>query len=137
MPFHELSRDRLLKVVVTKVYDGDTVYGVIEDGDHVGKYRIRMTGYDSPEMKPPKNLANRDAVIVKAKEAKKVMERLVLSTEKTDKRILRLQFDGWDKYGRVLGTIYLSEMNESVNHYMITNGYGYEYDGGTKKPPSM
>lgn len=135
MPFHALTRTERLPTIVTDVYDGDTVYGVIHDPvlGLTDKYRIRMNGYDSPEMKPSRSLPDRDAEIARAKEAKREMERLVLSTEETGKRIVELQFDGWDKYGRVLATIFVPELEESVNSYMITHGYGYEYHGGTKQ----
>ena len=40
----------------------------------------------------------------------------------------------FDKYGRLLGTLFLNEKDtKSVNQIMIDNGHGYKYDGGTKK----
>lgn len=134
MPFFELPKETLLDVVVTYVYDGDTVHGVIHDSvrNTVEKYKIRMMGYDSPEIKPRKNIANRENVIQKANEAKKVLEGLVWASESGQVRVLRLQYHGWDKYGRVLATIY-NEDGENLNDYMIANGYGYVYDGGTKQ----
>ena len=39
-----------------------------------------------------------------------------------------------DKYGRVLGTIYLKEGDEkSINQLLIDKGYAYAYFGKTKK----
>ena len=40
----------------------------------------------------------------------------------------------FDKYGRLLGTLFINKEDEkSINQLMIDEGYGYEYDGGTKK----
>ena len=37
------------------------------------------------------------------------------------------------KYGRLLGWLYVGEDDVSLNEQMITEGYAWEYDGGTKK----
>ncbi len=40
---------------------------------------------------------------------------------------------GVGKYGRLLGWIYVGDSDISLNEQMITEGYAWEYDGGTKK----
>ena len=40
---------------------------------------------------------------------------------------------GVGKYGRLLGWIYVGDDIVSLNEQMITEGYAWEYDGGTKK----
>ena len=40
---------------------------------------------------------------------------------------------GVGKYGRLLGWIYIGDSDISLNEQMITEGYAWEYDGGTKK----
>ena len=40
---------------------------------------------------------------------------------------------GVGKYGRLLGWIYVGDDTVSLNEQMITEGYAWEYDGGTKK----
>ena len=37
------------------------------------------------------------------------------------------------KYGRLLGWLYIGDAEVSLNEQMITEGYAWEYDGGTKK----
>jgi micrococcal nuclease len=37
------------------------------------------------------------------------------------------------KYGRLLGWLYIGDAEESLNEQMITEGYAWEYDGGTKQ----
>ena len=40
---------------------------------------------------------------------------------------------GVGKYGRLLGWLYVGDNTVSLNEQMITEGYAWEYDGGTKK----
>ena len=39
---------------------------------------------------------------------------------------------GMGKYGRLLGWLYIGDSEVSLNEQMITEGYAWEYDGGTK-----
>ena len=40
---------------------------------------------------------------------------------------------GTGKYGRLLGWLYVGEDDISLNEKMITEGYAWAYDGGTKQ----
>ena len=40
---------------------------------------------------------------------------------------------GVGKYGRLLGWLYVGDSDLSLNEQMITEGYAWAYDGGTKK----
>ena len=40
---------------------------------------------------------------------------------------------GVGKYGRLLGWLYVGDDDLSLNELMITEGYAWAYDGGTKK----
>ena len=40
---------------------------------------------------------------------------------------------GVGKYGRLLGWLYVGDDELSLNEQMISEGYAWEYDGGTKK----
>ena len=112
---------------VVKCYDGDTVHCIFKHDNEYQKFIIRMKGYDSCEMKPKKGVPDRDKIIESAKSAKKKLEDLVLG------KCVYLYCDKFDKYGRILGTIKLSESDIiSVNDIMIRDGYGVPYNGGTK-----
>ena len=51
-----------------------------------------------------------------------------------DDQLVYLKCGHFDKYGRLLGEIYVNKDDtESVNKLMVKNEYGYEYHGGTKK----
>ena len=129
--FNFANQTRYCKVI--KIYDGDTITVAMEIHKKIYKYSLRMLGYDSPEMKPPKNQPNRDDEIKAAKEAKQVL------MDKIGNKIVRIELEDFDKYGRLLGTVYLQSgylccgITENINKYMIDNNYGYPYEGGTKK----
>jgi len=40
---------------------------------------------------------------------------------------------GVGKYGRLLGWCYIGDHDVSLNEQMITEGYAWTYDGGTKQ----
>ncbi len=40
---------------------------------------------------------------------------------------------GVGKYGRLLGWLYVGDSELSLNEQMITEGYAWSYDGGTKQ----
>lgn len=91
-----------------------------------------MYGYDSPEMKPKKDLINRDIEINKANLAKKRLEELVLN------KVVWVKFDKNEKYGRTMGVIYndsntfIDDYNKSINQQMINENHGKIYFGGSK-----
>jgi endonuclease YncB( thermonuclease family) len=133
--------NNLLPAKVLSIYDGDTCVLAIEWRGLIGKIRVRMNGYDSPEIKPSINLENREEIKKKAIEAREFLKSLI---NKEENQIIWMQFNGFDKYGRVLATLYTSNENninndnnnnnekKSVNQLMIKNGFGYEYSGGKK-----
>ena len=48
--------------------------------------------------------------------------------------IIRTELKGGvGKYGRLLGWLYVGDSDLSLNEQMITEGYAWAYDGGTKK----
>ena len=127
MPLYKLNGYFRSKVV--DVYDGDTVTIVLYNKFSYEKHKLRMYGYDSPEMKPKLDLENREDEIKKAKDAKEYLTKLVLN------KIVHFESMGYDKYGRLLGKLYLPNYcsKDEVNQNMIDKGHGYEYFGGTKK----
>lgn len=121
------NQEKMCKIV--SVYDGDTFTACFLDKKRIIKYKFRTLGYDSPEMKPLKVKPNRDQEIIKAKEAR--LKFIEYSNCEND--LVKIKFGSFDKYGRILGTVFNNKDGSNVNIKMIQNGYGYEYDGGTKK----
>ena len=123
----------ILKGKVVSVYDGDTCTIVFRYQNKLQQHSCRMLGYDSPEMKPPKKQANRDLEILAAHEAKQALEDQVSRST-----LVNVHCHGFDKYGRILVTLYTRRWfglrkGYNINEWMLANSYGYSYDGGTKK----
>jgi endonuclease YncB( thermonuclease family) len=116
---------------IVDVYDGDSCKAVIRYKGDLVKFPVRMFGYDTPEMKPLKSNPKRNEIISKAKLSKAALEKKVLG------KIVEIHCKDFDKYGRILGIIYSNpsekETNLSVNDWMVKQGFGYKYFGGTKK----
>ena len=61
-------------------------------------------------------------------------EKLEGAIEGDDELTIRTELQGgMGKYGRLLGWLYIGDANLSLNEQMITEGYAWEYDGGTKQ----
>ncbi len=114
---------------ICDVYDGDTFSAIFYNENIPIKYRFRCLGYDAPEMKPLKSIAQREIIIEKAKQAKNKFIELV---QKHPSKLVLLECDKFDKYGRILATVFNGVDEQSVNSIMIEQGYAKNYDGGTK-----
>jgi micrococcal nuclease len=111
---------------VTKIVDGDTIDVVIDLGfDIYFSSRVRLAGIDAPESRT-RNLKEKALGLESKDYLKKRLEQatnIVIRTEKVNSS---------EKYGRILGWIYLDGETKSVNHEMIEKGYAWEYLGDTK-----
>lgn len=112
---------------IVDVYDGDTFTACFKHNDKIIKYKFRTYGYDSPEMKPLKSKPNRDEEKKKAVEAREAFKQIT----NWNNSLVLLKMGKFDKYGRILVNVYKGELD--VNEWMIKNGHGYRYYGGTKK----
>lgn len=117
---------------VVKCYDGDTIHCVFKASKDAqySKFKIRMAGYDSPEMKPSKKIPEelRQQEKLKAIDARNRLQDIILGKN------IYIYCEKFDKYGRLLATIKINKNDEkTVNDMMVDEGHGYKYDGGTKK----
>jgi micrococcal nuclease len=111
---------------VKNVVDGDTIDVVIDLGfDILFASRVRLAGIDTPESRT-KDLDEK-ALGLEAKEylkkALKDAKSVVIKTEKMDSS---------EKYGRILGWVYINGDTVSLNDMMINDGYAWGYLGDTK-----
>ena len=111
---------------VTNVLDGDTIDVEIDLGFDISfNSRVRLAGIDTPESRTRDKaekvlgLESKEYLKSKIKDAKDV----VIKTEKMDSS---------EKYGRILGWIFLDGSKVSVNEQMIADGYAWGYLGDTK-----
>ena len=121
---------RVTKIV--KVLDGDTIDVLIDLGfDLFKKERVRIAGVDTPE-KRTRDLEEKALGIDATNWLKKKLEDTIAG--EGDELTIRTELvGGTGKYGRLLGWLYINEDLISLNEQMITEGYAWAYDGGTKK----
>ena len=61
-------------------------------------------------------------------------EKLTETIKGDEELVIRTELKGgMGKYGRLLGWLYVGESDISLNEQMITEGYAWAYDGGTKQ----
>ena len=111
---------------VKNVVDGDTIDVVIDLGfDILFASRVRLAGIDTPESRTTDKAEK--ALGIEAKEYLKKQlkdaKSVVIRTEKMNSS---------EKYGRILGWVYVNGESESVNNKMINDGYAWGYLGETK-----
>lgn len=111
---------------VTGVVDGDTIDVIIDLGFDISfTSRVRLAGIDTPESRTKDKMEK--ALGLEAKEyLKQQIKNAKTVTIKTEK------MDSSEKYGRILGWVYLDESETSINNEMIENGYAWGYLGDTK-----
>ena len=112
---------------VLKVVDGDTIDVIIDLGFDISyTSRVRLAGIDTPESRTTD--AREKILGVEVKEyLKKALEGatdIVIRTEKSDSS---------EKYGRILGWLFVNKQTGSLNMELVNKGYAWSYDGGTKK----
>lgn len=111
---------------VENVVDGDTIDVLIDLGfDILFQSRVRLAGIDTPESRT-KDLKEK-ALGLEAKEylkkSFKDAKSVIIKTEKMDSS---------EKYGRILGWVYINGDTISINDKMINDGYAWGYLGDTK-----
>ena len=61
-------------------------------------------------------------------------EKLTETIKGDEELVIRTELKGgMGKYGRLLGWLYIGDDEFSLNEQMITEGYAWAYDGGTKQ----
>ena len=106
-----------------KVYDGDTAHFNFSPwpGMHCRRFCCRFAGYNSAEIRSTIATERIAAIACREALAGKILGKIVT-----------LMVGDFDKYGRLLVTVYLDGVN--VNQWMIENGHGFVYSGrGEKK----
>ena len=111
---------------ITKVVDGDTIDADIDLGFDISlTKRIRLAGIDSPESRTT-NLKEKALGLETKEWLKKTLEDakdILIKTEKPDST---------EKYGRIIGHLFINDQETSLNNQMIDEGYALAYEGGKK-----
>jgi micrococcal nuclease len=111
---------------VTRVVDGDTIDVEIDLGFDISfSSRVRLAGIDTPESRTTDKMEK--ALGLEAKDyLKKQIESAKTVVIKTEK------MDSSEKYGRILGWVFLDGSEVSMNEKMIEDGHAWGYLGDTK-----
>lgn len=121
------------------VYDGDTVQVVFPVQGILYRWSCRLSGVDTPELRTRN----------KQEKAYGYHVRDALR-EKLSNKMVMVHCGEFDKYGRLLGQIYLKDdydvqngggnngdsddlQKNSINQWLIDNNFAFPYDGGSKK----
>ena len=114
-----------------KVLDGDTIDVMIDLGFELfKKERVRIAGVDTPE-KRTRDLEEKELGIDATNWLKEKLDGTIAGD---DELTIRTELvGGVGKYGRLLGWLYVGDAELSLNEAMITEGYAWAYDGGTKQ----
>ena len=118
---YEYRVKKLLNVV-----DGDTIDVDIDLGFDISlSKRVRLAGIDTPESRTSDKFEKTLGLEAKEylKKHIKDAEQIVIKTELPDSS---------EKYGRILGWIYVDKLEKSINEKMIEDGYAWGYMGDTK-----
>ena len=108
------------KAKVVSVYDGDTVKIAFPLNKKMYRWNCRISGVDTPEIRTKD--PDEKAMGYKVRD--------VLS-EKILNKVVKVVCGRFDKYGRLLIDIYINGI--SIGEWLISNGYAFQYDGGTKQ----
>ena len=111
---------------ITKVVDGDTIDADIDLGFDISlTKRIRLAGVDTPE--------SRTADANEKKYGLQSKEWLKHKVENAEHILIKTELpDSTEKYGRIIGHLFVNDQESSLNDQMIVEGYAWTYDGGTK-----
>ena len=111
---------------VTKVVDGDTIDVDIDLGFDISfSSRVRLAGIDTPESRTRDKMEKALGLEAKAYLKSQIdsAKTIVIKTEKMNSS---------EKYGRILGWLFLDGSEASMNEKMIADGHAWEYLGDTK-----
>lgn len=118
---YEYRVKKLLSVI-----DGDTIDVDIDLGFDISLMkRVRMAGIDTPESRTSDKFEKTLGLEAKEYLKKHIKDAttIVIKTELPDSS---------EKYGRILGWVYIDNQTKSINEMMIEDGYAWGYMGETK-----
>ena len=111
---------------VSKIVDGDTIDVEIDLGFDISfSSRVRLAGIDTPASRTTDKMEKALGLEAKAylKHEIDAAKSVVIKTEKMDSS---------EKYGRILGWVFLDGASVSLNEKMIADGHAWGYMGETK-----
>ena len=121
----------IYRAKLDRVVDGDTIDAMIDLGFNTWvKRRIRYMGLDTWESR------TRDLDEKKKGLAAKARNKELLEKVSSKSGFFRIKSHGTGKYGRVLGEIFIQDVEGkqyNINETLVAEGHAYVYDGGKKQ----
>ena len=146
-------KDQILPAKCLDLYDGDTGTFAVAVHGNAYKFKMRLSGIDTPEIRPSRSNPNRDeekeaAMYVRNRVLQLVSDQVIDMNKKyskrevkqilaSNKKIVFLKCGKCGKFGRTLIKIFLNEEDltdktRSVNKILLREGLAYKYYGGSK-----
>ena len=130
---------------VVNVIDGDTIAVVFSTFNQYYKFHLRINGIDTCEIHSKNEILKTKALkaknrmidllyaeeIMKKEEVKNTKEIIDLFEKKVC--IIWLECLEFDKYGRLLGNIFITDKKINVANVLLKENLAYEYHGGKKE----
>ena len=111
---------------VAKVVDGDTIDVELDLGFNIFyAHRVRLAGIDTPESRT-RDKKEKALGLESKQRLKDVLDKAHLIVIKTELP------DSSEKYGRILGWLFVDGAEKSVNEALVADGYAWGYLGDTK-----
>lgn len=129
---------------VVNVTDGDTISVVLPIFDNYFKFNVRLNGIDTCEIHSKNEIIKDKGLKAKYRLIELLcpfekINNIICSTRKHiidlfDKNICLIWLEclDFDKYGRLLGNIYIDNKTKNVSNILIEEKLAYKYDGSTK-----
>jgi micrococcal nuclease len=121
----------IYRAKLERVVDGDTVDALIDVGFDIWvKKRIRYMGIDTWESRT-RDLEEKKKGLAAKERNKELLEKI-----SSKPGYFRLKSHGVGKYGRVLGEIFIMDVEGktiNINEQLKLEGHAYEYHGGKKQ----
>jgi endonuclease YncB( thermonuclease family) len=123
---------------VVDIYDGDTCKIVVELDGKLVKFSCRLLAINAPEIKPLKNKENREQEKSDAKKCRNRLFELCTNCSLDDNKKIKDEIDNnrklviiecfdWDKYGRLLVSIYDLNSDKSFNSILLEENLAKPY----------
>jgi endonuclease YncB( thermonuclease family) len=143
---------KVLQGKVVEMYDADTCKIVMCIHNLFYKFTCRLSGIDTPEIKPLLSKPNRENEIEWAKKARanllsmiccdakynnniNITKEEIIHILQANRNLVSVKCLEADKYGRILVELYGSDKEKSFNNLLVERGLAVQYDGGKKINP--
>lgn len=99
-----------------EVYDGDSITIAIYVFNNFYKFKVRLLEINSPEIRTRDLVEKTRGIFARDYLRNKILHKMII-----------IECGKFDKYGRLLGTIFIEDEDISINQQMIDGGHAVPY----------